>query len=119
VVRAIRGATQLEVDEIDHMRERTSELLRTVLEVNAVDPAELVCIFFTSTPDLVSGFPAAVARELGLTDVPLMGAVEVDVPGAPARVIRLMVQINSGVSRADIRHVYLHGAAALRPDLAK
>ena len=101
------------------MRERTGELLRTVLEVNDVDPADLVCIFFTSTPDLVSGFPAAAARDLGLTDVPLMGAVEVDVPGAPARVVRLMAQINSEVPRADIRHVYLHGAAALRPDLVK
>ncbi len=118
-VRAIRGATQLDVDEVSHLRERTTELLRAVFEANELDPADLVSILFTSTPDLVSGFPASAARELGLVDVPLMGAVEVAVPDAPSRVVRLMAHVNTEKPRAEIQHVYLHGAKALRRDLAK
>lgn len=118
-VRAIRGATQLDTDEREHLFERTTELVREVLRANDVDTESLISIIFTCTPDLVSDFPAAAAREMGLGDVPLMCATEIAVPTALPRVVRLMAHANLEVPRSDVRHVYLHGATALRKDLAQ
>jgi chorismate mutase len=56
---------------------------------------------------------------MGLGDVPLMCATEIAVPTALPRVVRLMAHANLEVPRADVRHVYLHGATALRKDLAQ
>ncbi len=118
-VRAIRGATQLDVDERDHLFGRTRELVLAVLAANEVDTQALISIVFTCTPDLHSDFPATAARELGLGDVPLLCAQELDVPGALPRVVRLLAHAELDVARADVRHVYLHGAVALRRDLAQ
>lgn len=118
-VRAIRGATQLDRDDRDHLFERTTELVHAVLEANDLGVDELISIFFTCTPDLRSDFPAAAAREMGLGAVPLMCAVEIDVPGALPRVVRLMAHANLERPREDVRHVYLHGATVLRRDLAQ
>ncbi|MFF1819200.1 chorismate mutase [Kribbella sp. NPDC051587] len=116
-VRAIRGATQLDADEREHLLERTAELVKAVLEANDLDSADLISILFTVTPDLSSEFPAVAGRQIGLTDVPLMCMQEIAVPHALPRVVRLMVHTESDRSRDKIQHVYLHGATALRPDL--
>jgi chorismate mutase len=118
-VRAIRGATQLDSDERGHLFERTAELVREVLRANDLTTDDLVSIMFTCTPDLRSDFPAAAAREMGMGDVPLMCAVEIDVTGALPRVVRLMAHANLDRPRSDVRHVYLHGATVLRRDLAQ
>jgi chorismate mutase len=78
-----------------------------------------VSILFTATPDLTSAFPAAAARSLNLADVPLICAQEIDVDGAMSRVIRVLVHVESALARADIKHVYLRGAEALRQDIAQ
>ena len=116
-VRAIRGATQVERDERQDIFDAVEELVLAVLRRNSLGSDDLISILFTSTPDLRSDFPAYAARQLGLGDVPLLGAVEVDVPGAPPRVVRLMAHVETPLARADLRHVYLRGAAALRTDL--
>lgn len=118
-VRAIRGATQLEADEREHLYERTRELVGTVLSANNVTTDDLISVIFTSTPDLVSDFPAAAAREMGLGSVPLMCAVEIAVPTALPRVVRLMMHVDTDLSRDDVRHIYLHGATVLRKDIAQ
>ncbi|MEU4191524.1 chorismate mutase [Kribbella sp. NPDC026611] len=116
-VRAIRGATQLDVDEREHLLDRTAELVRAVLEANELENEDLISILFTVTSDLRSEFPAVAGRQIGLTDVPLMCMQEIPVPHALPRVVRLMVHTESSRSRDKIQHVYLHGATALRPDL--
>ena len=116
-VRAIRGATQLERDEREHLLERSAELVRAVLEANDLESQDLISVLFTVTPDLHSEFPAVAGRQIGLTDVPLMCMQEIAVPHALPRVVRLMVHAESARSREKIQHVYLHGAVALRPDL--
>jgi chorismate mutase len=118
-VRAIRGATQVAADDRDEVLGATRELVSTVLERNELDPADLISILFTATPDLVSEFPALAARELGLGDVPLMCATEIAVPHALPRVLRLMAHVETPRSRADVQHVYLRGAVALRRDIAQ
>ncbi|MCZ2828804.1 chorismate mutase [Modestobacter sp. VKM Ac-2986] len=118
-VRAIRGATQVAADDRAEVLGATRELVSAVLERNQVDPADLISILFTATPDLVSEFPALAARELGLGDVPLMCATEIAVPHALPRVLRLMAHVDTPLPRADVQHVYLRGAVALRRDIAQ
>lgn len=116
-VRAIRGAIQVDADEREAILEATTELLGEVLLRNRLAPDELISVIFTLTRDLTAEFPAYAARQMGITDVPLLCASEVDVPGAMPRVLRLLAHVDTELSRADVRHVYLRGAAALRTDL--
>ena len=118
-MRAIRGATCLSADNAAEMSEAVLELLQEMFSRNSVDLDELVSILFTATPDLTSAFPAAAARSLNLADVPLICAQEIDVVGAMPRVIRVLVHVDSSLARADIKHVYLRGAEALRQDIAQ
>jgi len=118
-LRAIRGATTVEGDESSLILRATKELLEEIFVRNDIHRDDLVCIFFSATPDLTATFPASGAHELGLADVPLFGSVELDVTGALSRCIRVMVQCYSGKSRAEIRHVYTKGAVVLRTDLAE
>lgn len=116
VVRAVRGAITVDADQPEEVRAATAELLREVLARNALEPEDLISILFTATPDLVSEFPAVAARQIGLSQVPLMCAQEIEVEGAMPRCIRVLIHCNAPVHRA-IRHVYLRGARQLRLDL--
>ncbi|MGQ0844390.1 MAG: chorismate mutase [Sporichthyaceae bacterium] len=118
-VRAIRGAVQLDADEREHMLTSVSELVSAVLERNGLAVDDLISIVFTATPDLHSEFPAVGARDLGITDVPLLCAQELDIAGAMPRVIRVLAHAESERSKAEIQHVYLRGATALRKDIAQ
>jgi chorismate mutase len=118
-VRAIRGATQVDADDRDEVLEATAELVSAVLERNELASEDLISILFTATPDLTSEFPALAARQLGLGDVPLMCATEIAVPHALPRVLRLMAHVDTPRPRADVQHVYLRGAVALRRDIAQ
>ena|SRR5690242_1979875 len=116
-VRAVRGAIQVAEDDREVILSATTELINEILERNQIDPADLVSMIFTATPDLTAEFPAYAARKLGLTDVPLLCATEIAVPGAMPRVLRVLAHIESERARSEIRHVYLGGAAKLRTDL--
>lgn len=118
-VRAIRGATQLDVDEREHLLSSTRELVQEVMRANDLATDQLISIVFTVTKDLRSEFPAVAARELGLGDVPLLCTVEIDVPGSLPRVVRLMAHVETDVPRSQVQHVYLRGAVALRLDIAQ
>lgn len=116
-VRAVRGATQLDSDTREHMLDRVAEMVRTVMEVNGLEVHDFVSIIFTATSDLTSEFPAYAARQLGFDDVPLICARELEIEGSMPRVVRLMAHVETHMTREDVTHVYLHGAAALRRDL--
>jgi chorismate mutase len=118
-VRAVRGAIQLDVDEREQVLSSTRELVASVLEANSLTKDDVISIMFTATPDVRSEFPAVAARELGLGDVPLMCAQELDIAGAMPMVIRLMAHVNTTLTRGQITHVYLRGAIELRRDLAQ
>ncbi len=114
---ALRGATTLEVDDEPHMVERVTALLTEMMKRNEVAHGDLVSIIFTATDDIHCGFPALAARRMGLGDVPLLCARELDVDGGTPRCVRVMMHLNSERGRADMRHVYLEGARGLRDDL--
>ena len=54
-------------------------LLEAMCERNGVDHDDIISILFTATDDIHSTFPAAGARKIGLGDVPLICARELDV----------------------------------------
>ncbi len=116
-VLALRGAITLERDERDHLLERVRRLLTEMLERNGVQHDDLISILFTATPDVHAAFPAAAARELGLGDVPLICAQELDIEGAMPLCIRVMMHLSTSLRRDELRHVYLEQARSLRDDL--
>jgi chorismate mutase len=118
-VLAIRGAIQVDANDRDAILESTAELVTAVLSRNDLTPDDVISVLFTVTPDLTAEFPALAARKIGFHAVPLMCATEIPVPGAMPRVVRLMAHVDTGLSRAQIQHVYLRGAAALRQDIAQ
>ncbi|HUY63091.1 MAG TPA: chorismate mutase [Acidimicrobiales bacterium] len=116
-VRALRGATTVEADTPAQITARVQELLAAMLERNAVAGDDLISIVLTATADLVSMFPALAAREMGLGDVPLLCASEIDVVGATPRCLRVLAHLSTDRTRQELHHVYLHGARGLRDDL--
>jgi chorismate mutase len=116
-LRALRGATTVDVDTAEEIEARVVTLLQEMLARNAVEHDDLVSIVFTATPDIHAAFPAAAARTIGLGDVPLMCAQELAIDGGTPRCIRVLMHLVSDRSRAELRHVYLEGAVGLRDDL--
>ena len=115
--RALRGAITVARDDPGEIVGAASELLREMLERNAVDHDDVVSVIFTSTPDLTSAFPAVAARSLGLSDVALLCAAEIPVAGALPRCIRVLIHLVTDLAPGELRHVYLREARVLRTDL--
>lgn len=118
-MRGFRGAICVQADDPDEVREATSTLISEMMQVNGLVSDDLVSIILTCTPDISSVFPAEGARRIGLLDVPLLCAAEMDVQGALERVIRILIFAESDVARSDVVHVYLRGAEILRQDLKR
>lgn len=117
-VRGIRGAISVEDDIPDLIRDATRELIEEILKRNEISEFDdVISAVFTTTPDLVSAFPAEAARHIGMTTVPLLCAQEIPVTGAMPRCIRILLHVNTDRVPADIEHVYLREAARLRPDM--
>ncbi|MDQ3615258.1 MAG: chorismate mutase [Actinomycetota bacterium] len=118
-VRAVRGATQLDDDVREHLLERVAEMVMDVMSANELVVDDFISVIFTATSDLVSEFPAYAARRLGFGEIPLLCARELEIESSMPRVVRMLAHVDTGRPRAEITHVYLHGAAALRSDLTK
>ena len=115
--RAIRGATQLPIDSKEVMDTEVAALLDEMLRANNLPIDSVISALFTVTSDLVSEFPAASARRAGWSDVPMMCAVEISVPGSLNRTVRVMIHVETEREKGQIIHVYRGGAKVLRPDL--
>ena len=118
-VRGIRGATTVEADNPAAVLAATREMLAALLERNGIgDFDQIVSALFTTTPDLISTFPAEAARGLGMTHVPLLCASEIAVAGAMPRCIRVLLHVETPRTPREIVHVYLREAVRLRPDVS-
>jgi chorismate mutase len=118
-VRAVRGATQLVTDTRDEMLDRVAEMVTEVMAANRLDVDDFISVIFTATSDLVAEFPAYAARQLGFGEIPLLCARELEIAASMPRVVRMLAHVETDLPRADITHVYLHGAALLRTDLTR
>ena len=119
MVRGIRGATTVDRNDASEIREATQELLQMILSENALCTEDLVSAIFTVTSDLNADFPASSARQIGWELVPLLCATEIPVPNGLARCIRVLIHVNTTHSQAEIKHVFLRNAMALRKDLVR
>ncbi len=115
-LRAIRGAIQVGANTPEEIASGVKELLPAILEANSLKSDDVISVLLTCTPDLNAAFPAAYAREIGFGAIPLLCAVEMDVPGSMPLVIRVMLHVQM---EGKANHVYLRGASALRKDLAQ
>jgi len=118
-LRAIRGAIQVPANTAGDIASGVQELIAAILKANELTPSEVISVFFTSTVDLDAAFPAAACREMGFANVPLIGSVEVAVPGALDKTVRALLHVETERTPEQITHVYLHGAASLRRDIAQ
>ena len=116
VCRGIRGATTAAANTAEDILEATQELVTVLIALNDLDTDDIVSAIFTTTPDLTAMFPALAARTFGWTEVPMMCAHEMNVPGSLEQAVRVLVQVNTRKSTSEIRHVYLKGAKQLRPE---
>ena len=114
---ALRGATTCDEDTREEIDRKTQALVAEMLARNEIDHDDLVSIIFTATNDLGAQFPATAARALGLGDVPLLCARELEIEGGMPRTIRVLVHLYTDRARGELHHVYLEGARALRDDL--
>lgn len=117
MLRALRGATTVDEDTPEQVKQRVVALLNELFDRNDLIRDQLVSILFTATDDVHCGFPATAARTIGLGDVPMLCARELDVVGSTPRCIRVMIHIDTFKARDELRHVYLEGASNLRDDL--
>jgi len=116
-VRGIRGATTVTEDTAAAILGATEELVREIVAANALEPEDVASALFTVTPDLRAEFPAAAARRMGWTMVPLLNFTEIGVPGRLERCIRVLLHVNTDRTQQEMVHVYLREAVSLRPDL--
>jgi chorismate mutase len=116
-MRALRGATTVDADTAEQIDDRVQALVAAMLERNGVDKADVVSVLFTATGDIHAMFPATAARSLGLGDVPLLCARELDIVGATPLCIRILMHLVTNRDPKDLHHVYLEGARGLRDDL--
>ncbi len=115
-VLAIRGATVVEHDSVADITERVAELVGEMMSRNKLASQDIISAIFTATDDIVSMFPATAARKSFMADVPLLCARELSVEGAIERCIRVMMHVETSLSRQELQHIYLHEAITLRDE---
>lgn len=117
-VRGIRGATTVDRNDREAIIVATRELLGELVRRNDVQAEDVASAWFSTTRDLDAEFPAVAARRsLGWEHVALMCGHEMDVPGALPACLRVLLQVNTTRRQDEMQHVYLRGAAVLRPDV--
>jgi chorismate mutase len=118
-VRAIRGATTVEVNTKEAMRDAVSELLTDIETRNQLDCEDVISVIFTVTTDLDAVFPAAIARERPQwTNIPLLDIQQMQVRGSLEKCIRVLIYVNTNKPQTQMYHSYLRKAENLRPDLS-
>ncbi len=117
MLRAVRGAITVDENTQEDILQGVQALLVAILKANHISQEDVVSAIFSMTQDLNAVFPAAGARLLGWSDIPLFGCVEVDVPGSLSRCIRVLIHYETQAERSQVQHIYLRDAEALRPDL--
>ncbi len=117
--RGVRGATTVTKDDREEILLATRQLLALIIRQNGIETEEIASAQFTVTKDLSSEFPALAARQLGWLEVPLLCGYEITVEKSLPRCIRVLLHWNTDKAQSDIRHIYLHDAVKLRPDLSK
>lgn len=113
---AIRGATTVDCDCAEQVKECVKQLLEELKLKNALTDGEIICVLFSSTADIKSYYPAKAAREAGFASCALFSSAEPPIEGSLPLCIRVMILAEK---QAKPVHVYLHGAKKLRKDITE
>ncbi|WP_146552002.1 chorismate mutase [Rummeliibacillus sp. SL167] len=120
MIRGVRGAVTIEHDDAQLVLQETTHLMQEMIAANHIEPENVASVIVSTTPDIVSAFPAKAVRTLeNWNYVPVMCMHEMNVPGALPLCIRVLIHVDTDEKQKDIRHIYLNDAIKLRPDLAK
>ena len=119
LVRGVRGAITVDENSAEAILSATEEMLVWLIEANGIKEEDVASVLFTSTPDINAAFPAKAARNMGWRHVALMGFQEIDVPEGLKMCVRVLIHWNTDKGNHEIKHAFLRGAMALRPDLVK
>jgi chorismate mutase len=118
VCRGVRGATTIEKDSREAILAGTEELLHLMLESNQIHCEDIASVIFTTTPDVISEYPAVAARKLpGWRDMALLCSHEMAVPHGLKKCIRVLLHWNTSKAAHEIKHTYIKEAVNLRPDI--
>lgn len=112
--RGIRGATMAEENTAEAIYGATKEMLVRLIEMNHIEERNVAAAYFTMTPDLNAGFPAAAARQLGWNSTALMCGTEIAVPDSLPRCIRVLILFNTDKEPQELVNLYLRGTEVLR-----
>ena len=115
----VRGATTVSENSEEAILSSTKELLQEIFTQNTMVRTDISAILFTATNDLDRAYPARAAREMGLTNTPLMCMQEMAVVGSLPKCIRILIYWNTEKNLEEIIHIYLKEAKTLRPDIVK
>jgi chorismate mutase len=118
MMRGVRGAITIDEDSAEAIWQGARELLQALIDANGIEEEHVASVIFTTTPDLTAAYPAKAARDLGWTQTALMGMQEMGVPEGLKLCIRVLIHWNTDRRMDELQHVFLRGAAALRPDLS-
>ncbi|MFC4354577.1 chorismate mutase [Chryseomicrobium palamuruense] len=120
MIRGIRGATTITVDNAEAVFTATQQLAIEMALQNDIAPDDVASVIISTTPDITSSFPAKAVRMLdGWNYVPVMCTHEMNVSESLPKCIRIMMHVNTDVNQQDVVHIYLNDAVTLRPDLVK
>ena len=114
ITRGIRGATTVDNNCAEDIKNATLELINKMTEVNKLDVKRISHVIFTTTKDLNADFPAKFPRlELGWRNVAMMCFNELDVPNSLKMCLRVLIVYNCDENFKP-EFVYLKGAQNLR-----
>ncbi len=114
VCRGLRGATTAGENTARAIYAATREMLTRLIDANQIQERDVAAAYFTMSPDLNAGFPAAAARQLGWNHTALMCASEIAVPDSLPRCIRVLILWNTDKAPEQLVNVYLNGTEILR-----
>jgi len=116
---AIRGAITVDDNNRGEILASAKTLLMELIKSNALQIRSIISIIFTATRDLDQAYPAAAARELGITEAGLMCVQEMYVEGSLPKCLRVMILADTDAPQNAARHIYLREAVRLRPEYSR
>jgi chorismate mutase len=112
--RGIRGATIADANTDTAIYAATREMLQQLIDANGIEEQDVAAAYFTASPDLNAGFPAAAARQLGWNNTALMCSSEIAVPNSLPACIRVLILVNTEKQPKDLVNIYLKGTEVLK-----
>ena len=116
---AVRGAIFAENTK-ESIQEKTVKVFNAAVQQNNIKAEDIVSLQWTLTKDLDAMNPATALRlgspSIEVSGIPLFCSQEAFVQGGRPKVIRMML---TAYLDDKPSHIFLDGAEALRPDIAK